>query len=597
MAHELGHGPRPRFCLPPEIGGGTFSHNVGGAISKRGISVVNMSISSSVFLYNSSPFVGGALVFEYTQEFSLQIVNSKFIGNSAKNGGSVLCASSVSTTTVSILVRNVSFVKNVVREPNFATDFPNGGALSLDLEGYLKVLLEKVSFLLNKAAMGASILQIGGYNLNIIIKDCNFLWNLHDERFSHNWKIAVISAFRLNFTMIRTAVSGNYARPRTDNTTLAGPPIHFLVYASYTVHLNICNLQYRNNKGGGIFIQLGMNEHNENSTLLMQDSHFENKTLEIKVKSSSLLQIDRLKFKASSFITSVFECLALFFLFGSPGGKGNQILVQNSTFENNVHLLGRIALLRLPSDEIDPSACHIPNWIYKNYVTFTGVLFRNNSREFSTTLRLQNGWYVLKNCQFDENYGKFLGSNIFIGEGSAHLELINSSFEIAQMEQAPPNFRGFIYFASSGSIKLANTRLSVQAFQDIDSYLMITNSSFLHIHNSTIVQCPVGTVKRLSISPIINFLQTRPVHMGFSSPVRSLSFILVNGAPQDFSALNHLQRNVDLVHTAATAQRISLLDPLSGDFPYSRTMDRSTFRNVQPTTAVLITMLAVHTTI
>ena len=85
--------------------------------------------------------------------------------------------------------------------------------------------------------------------------------------------------------------------------------------------------------------------------------------------------------------------------------------------------------------------------------------------------------------------------------------------------------------------------------------------------------------------------------MGFSSPVRSLSLILVNGAHQDFSALNHLQKNVDPAHTVATAQRISLLNPLSGDFPYTRTMDRSTFSNVQLITAVLITMLAVHTTI
>ena len=84
--------------------------------------------------------------------------------------------------------------------------------------------------------------------------------------------------------------------------------------------------------------------------------------------------------------------------------------------------------------------------------------------------------------------------------------------------------------------------------------------------------------------------------MGFSSPVRSLSLILVNGAHQDFSALNNLQKNVDPAHTVATAQRISLLNPLSGDFPYTRTMDRSTFSNVQLITVVLITMLAVHTT-
>lgn len=68
-------------------------------------------------------------------------------------------------------------------------------------------------------------------------------------------------------------------------------------------------------------------------------------------------------------------------------------------------------------------------------------------------------------------------------------------------------FRGFIYVASSGPTELKNTRLSVDQYQDIDSFLIVSASSITHIDNSSIIQCPVGTLRMFSNLSHIRFLE------------------------------------------------------------------------------------------
>ena len=265
-----------------------------------------------------------------------------------------------------------------------------------------------------------------------------------------------------------------------------------------------------------MYLQLGMNEKvNNQSTFFLKDSYFENNelfSLEIKVKSNSLLKMKGLEFRANTFVSRILESLALFFLFVLA--ENNQITMEDAIFENNSHAHGRIVLFRLPLDEKDPYACVIPTWVYKNYVVFVKVLFRENSQNYSTTLRLENGWNILSNCRFVDNSGIRIGSNLFIGEGTAKLELINTSFELTKnwvtksnrSSQVPPNFRGFIYVASSGPVELKNTLLSVKAFQDIDSYLMVSESSTAYIDNSSVIRCPVGTLRTLSNFSHVHFV-------------------------------------------------------------------------------------------
>lgn len=486
------------------ISGGKFHHNYGGAITvSRDVSVVNISIAKSNFINNSSPLEGGAVLVESSDEFILQIEDCKFVENSAKNEGSAIYViAPVVPTKGSILVRNVLFLRNILHEPDFIDDFPSGGTLTIINffeQGHLKFHLENVSFMYNMAAMGSSTLYSDVFFLEITIVDCYFLGNSQDERFSFDWKTFYIVSFQLNFTLINTIISGNTAKPRADNNTLEGQPIHFLVETFDLTRMNISGLQYKNNKGGGMYIKLV-----STSAFFLQDSCFENNelfSLEIKADSNALLRLNRVLFTANAFVSSAFRSLALFFLYVTA--QGNHITIEDTTFENST-VQGTIVLFRLPPDEKDPYACKIPRWDYKNQVRFLKVVFRESTPDTSV-LRLENGWNLLSHCQFVDNLAAYY---VFISESSTSLQLVNTSFEqthnwitgttgfhLYPKLMVSGGFRGFIYSASSGPIELKNTTLKVESSLDIDAYFMVTGASTARIDNSSIIQCPIGTLK------------------------------------------------------------------------------------------------------
>ena len=206
-------------------------------------------------------------------------------------------------------------------------------------------------------------------------------------------------------------------------------------------------------------------------------------------------------FRGNTFSNSTFQCFAMFFLYLKA--EENQTTLPDTTFDKNTYIQGRIVFIQLPLDKSDLSTCSSPKWIYKNFVRFTKVRFYQNNHSHSTALGLLNGRNILSDCQFSNNFRTGIGTNLFIGEGSATLELINTSFELTQSRpvnsfyktQLPP-FRGFIYVRSAGPIKLQNINLSVDEFQDTDSYLIVTGSNNASIDNNSAIQCPVGTLKK-----------------------------------------------------------------------------------------------------
>ena len=304
----------------------TFLHNFGRAITLSGVRIANVSIAKCVFSNNSATIVGGALLFDDSVELFLRLIDSNFTNNRARNGGSAAYLTAISSWIVFILVRSVLFIGNVLHEPDFVSDFPNGGALTIIMyEGCLNVLLEKVSFISNKAARGSSTLHLEGYFQDITIVDSSFVGNLQDESYYNDWKILLISSYILNFTITGTVISGNYAKPGADNNTLTGQPIQFLVSGLCLALINITDLQYRSNKGGGMKIQLGMGKGvTDNSTFYLKDSRFENNeyfSLEVKAMSNSTLQMKRLVFSGNTFLSSTLQCIAMFFLFVSAEGK------------------------------------------------------------------------------------------------------------------------------------------------------------------------------------------------------------------------------------------------------------------------------------
>ena len=480
---------------------GGFLHNFGGAITvSRDISLVNISIVKSNFINNSSPLNGGAMLVESSGEFRLHIEDTKFVENSAKNEGSAIYIIAVTLTKGSLLVKNVLFLRNILQQPNFIEDVPLGGTLTVYVQqGYLEIILVNVSFIYNEVAMGSSTLHCDGIYQDIAIVDCRFHGNSQDERFSYGWKTIHIVSIHLNFTLSKTIVSGNSGKPMADNNTLVGQPVHFFVAASYVAHMNISGLQYKNNNGGGMYIQLGLSE-TRSPTFLLQDSNFENNeffSLEIKAKSNVYLVMKRVWFTANTFISSIVRSLALVLLYFK--GQDNEVKMENATFENNT-VQGRIVLFRLPEDEKDPYACKIPRWKYKNYIQLLEVEFSRNFPDTSV-LRLENGYNNLSNCRFVDNLAPY---TVFISESSTSLELVNTSFEQTKngatihpsySKLMIYSFTGFIYWASLGPIQLKNTSLTVESPQDIEAYFMVTGASAANIDTSSVIQCPVGTLK------------------------------------------------------------------------------------------------------
>jgi len=482
-----------------------FCHNAGGgAITvNRDVSMVNISVTKSDFINNSASLEGGAMLVESLDEFFLQIEDCKFLENSARDEGSAIYVIAITLEAGSVLIRNALFVRNILHNLDFIKDFPMGGTLALSAQqGYLKVYLENVSFVYNKVAKGSSTLYTEGYFLELTIVDCTFHANSQDEGFTYDWTTISIDSYQLSFTLIDTVISENKANPRADNNTLEGQPVHFQVVGLYLSRMNISGLHYRNNNGGGIYIQLGLNERT-NSTFFLQDSHFVNNELfsmEIKAKANAFLQIRRVYFTANWFVNSGLGSLALFFIYTTA--QGNQIAIQDTTFENNT-VQGTILLFRLPPDERDLRACKIPKWNYGNLIRFIKVAFHKNNPDTSV-MRLENGHNTLSNCQFVDNFAAY---TIFIAESSTSLELVNTSFEHTQNWKMgttrllypklmiSAGFRGFIYYASSGPINLKNATLTVDTAQDIDAYIMVTGSSAAHVDNSSVIQCPVGTLR------------------------------------------------------------------------------------------------------
>ena len=125
---------------------GTFLHNIGGAITLSDVRIANVSIARCVFANNSATLVRGTLLFEDYVELFLRLIDSNFTNNNARNKGYAVCLIRGSSR-MTLRVRSVLFLGNVLHEPDFSTaGVYDGGVLALltaEQESYHNILLEK----------------------------------------------------------------------------------------------------------------------------------------------------------------------------------------------------------------------------------------------------------------------------------------------------------------------------------------------------------------------------------------------------------------------------------------------------------------------
>ncbi|XP_078381891.1 uncharacterized protein LOC144664620 isoform X2 [Oculina patagonica] len=495
------HGTRQssaRKYLSIRVSEGTFANNLGRVITMISVSDGNISIVRSDFVNNSSPIGGAIFLYEFKELF-LHIESSKFVRNSAPSSGSAIYVGVYRyiQQVALVLVRKVLFLGNVITGNDPTND---GGALTIDHPKNLTVLLEDVSFMYNTATIGSSSLcSISGHFQNITIVDSFFIGNSQDELVSYGWTVAQIVSYHLSCRIIRTVISGNYAKARVIISKRAGRPIHFLVQTTGgPSQIYISGIQYKNNTGSGIYIQVVDDGHGSvNSTIIsLRNSQFEDNqlfSLSVDAGPNISMQMKRVVFKGNTFVSSYFSSVPLFFF--SSEAQGNQVIMEDTLFEKNT-APGRIVSFQLPPDQRNHYSCDTLKWYYKNHLRLTNVTFRENNAVNSNVLELENGLDVLSNCQFDDNSAVY---TVFVGESSTKLELIDTSFEKRSQWtfMSPFKFRGFIYYASDGPIKMKNTTLNAEPLQDIDAFLMVTGSSLAHIDNASSIQCPIGTLQSL----------------------------------------------------------------------------------------------------
>ncbi len=227
-----------------------------------------------------------------------------------------------------MLVRKVLFLGNVIT----GNDSNDGGALTIDHPNNLTVLLEDVSFMYNTATIGSSSLcSISGHFQNITIVDSFFIGNSQDERFSNEWTVAYIFSYNLSCSLIRTVISGNYVKPRVINPKLARRPIHFFVQAFGPSQIDISGIQYKNNTGSGIYIEVA-DYGSVNSTIIsLQNSHFEHNelfSLHIKAGPNILMRMKSIVFKGNTFVSSYLSSVPLFFFYSLA--QGNQVIMEDT---------------------------------------------------------------------------------------------------------------------------------------------------------------------------------------------------------------------------------------------------------------------------
>ena len=104
-----------------------FGHNAGEAITiSQDVGIINISITKSDFINNSSPLEGGAILVESIDQFFLQIEDDcKFVENSATNQGSAIYVIAGTLKAGFVLIRNVLFMRNILHNPDSIEDVPH----------------------------------------------------------------------------------------------------------------------------------------------------------------------------------------------------------------------------------------------------------------------------------------------------------------------------------------------------------------------------------------------------------------------------------------------------------------------------------------
>ncbi|KAL6599709.1 hypothetical protein U3516DRAFT_643530 [Neocallimastix sp. 'constans'] len=250
---------------------------------------LDLSISNSVFLNNTSKSNGGAICMKNLNDLNLSIESSRYISNAAVNGGALY----LDKTLINNNFQSNIKLTNVTFQSNIAYDY--GGALYSDYDKLYVAEIQDVNFNKNIANIaGGAIFVPNEYNKKSLdISKCNFVNNIGETH--GNDFTTEVSYIKLSNTDINTIIkSGDYIPLKFSLYDEYGKFIFdkFNIYSGISLSINIQNndtpkYEIRENKctffmGICDFSQFRLFAHPSNYTLNIEcENHYNNAIFQI----------------------------------------------------------------------------------------------------------------------------------------------------------------------------------------------------------------------------------------------------------------------------------------------------------------------------
>ncbi|CAH3043143.1 unnamed protein product, partial [Pocillopora meandrina] len=382
----------------------------------------------------------------------VRVHESLFYNNSAYQSGNKTLLAAIfrvggkESHSGTVIISNTSFVKN------------NKTALSITPNFYLALVNVTMSSSLNGLGIFFSDWYYkNNFHLNVTIEGCKFQNNTHD-------------IYGLLYNTINIAF-------RVRNTLFDGKEVQRHVNTTFGIRLIIPRLQRTNVSQAAIEIEdVTFKSRPSNSFAFFSKG---NNTIKIRrclFRDGFGLEIDewtRTYYKHQ--VTDRTSQGALMFLFDTDEIE-NRGCVDNGV-TNNTHR----------------------TWKYFNHVLLEDTTFQNNLGHKAGAVQIINSYVKFRRCEFINNFASSDTGQIYVGHGSAKVELNSCVFKRTKLSE---EFRGitfrhrrFFYSESGGPIKILNTSFhsDMGNRSTRGPVIQIKSGGYFEMDSSSTIQCAVGS--------------------------------------------------------------------------------------------------------
>ena len=159
------------------------------------------------------------------------------------------------------------------------------------------------------------------------------------------------------------------------------------------------------------------------------------------------------------------------------------------------------------TDEIENRGCvdnDVTNdthrtWKYSSHVLLEDTTFQNNLGHMAGAVQIINSYVKFRRCKFINNFAASDTGQIYVGHGSAKVELNSCVFKRTKLGEEFQGiafrYRRFLCSESGGPIKILNTSFhsDMGHRSERGSVIQITSGGYFEMDSSSTIQCAVGS--------------------------------------------------------------------------------------------------------